>query len=54
MMDDNVITCPVCCGESAEYLGELAGWPYYRCRHCGIQWQADNVYDTMLKKMEEK
>jgi transposase-like protein len=49
----DTIQCPVCYGESAEYLGELAGTPYYRCTHCGIQWQTDNEYDALLAKLED-
>lgn len=52
-MDDYVTQCPVCFGESAEYLGELAGRPYYRCMYCGIQWSADDAYDALLANMEE-
>lgn len=53
-MDDNVIMCPMCYGESVAYLGELCGLPYYRCQHCGIQWSVDDAYDALLGKLEKK
>lgn len=51
---DDVIQCPACCGEAAEYLGELDGYELYLCQHCGTQWIHETNIQDLIDQLEEK
>ena len=49
----NNMECPTCGNETANYLGQLGHYHYFRCCACGMEFKGSSPFEASSEESEE-